>query len=363
MSRVVYLHVGAPKTGTTYLQDRLAANSETLSEHGIHFPRGPLGRDPGHTHFRAALDLLGEDWGGPSGHAEGYWDTLMRKVRRTSGTVVISHEILSAAPSDKIAKAMSDLEGSDVHVVFSARDLARQLPAFWQESIKQGRRWRFKQFLEAAQDNDDLWFWRSQCLPRVLSRWGAGLEPNHVHLVTVPQKGGARDELWQRFCRVFGIDPAWTPNESTRVNPSMGIAETALIRRLNRRLAQNGLSEHHHATLVREILVHQNLANRQGRKATLPPELYPWAGEIAERWIEWAEGSGIDVVGDVDDLRPVAPSDGAEWVDPDKPNQAKVIGAALDALVAMTEEAANRPDPNDQLTARMSRAAKRFRGT
>ena len=361
MSRVVYLHVGAPKTGTTYLQDRLAANSETLREHGIHFPRGPLGRDPGHTHFRAALDLLEEDWGGPSGHAEGYWDSLMRKVRRTRGTVIISHEILSAAPSDKVAKAMADLEGSDVHVVFSARDLARQLPAFWQESIKQGRRWTFRRFLEAAQNNDDLWFWRSQCLPKVLGRWSAGLEPNHVHLVTVPQTGGERDELWKRFCTVFGIDPAWTPTDSARVNPSMGIAETALIRRLNRRLAKNGLSEHHHATLVREILVHQNLANRQGRKATLPPDLYPWVSEISERWIEWAEGAGIDVVGDMDDLRPVPPPEGAEWVDPDKPNQGKVVGAALDALVAMTEEAAHRPDPNDQLTARMSRAARRFR--
>ncbi|HEX6874328.1 MAG TPA: hypothetical protein VF165_01600 [Nocardioidaceae bacterium] len=362
MSRVVYLHIGAPKTGTTYLQDRLGANADTLREHDVHFPRGPLGREPGLTHFRAALDLLEQDWGGPSGHAEGYWDALMRKVRRSTGTVVISHEILSAAPQDKIAKAMADLEGSDVHVVFSARDVARQFPAVWQESIKQGRRWTFKRFLERAQEKDDLWFWRSQSIPKVLSRWGSGLEPNHIHLVTVPQRGSGPDELWRRFCTVFGIDPSWTPNESIRVNPSMGIAETALIRRLNRRLAQNGLSEHHHSTLVREILVHQNLANRQGRKATLPPELFPWAAEISERWIEWVEGSGIDVVGDVDDLRPVAPGEDAEWVNPDKPNQARVIGAALDALVAMTEEAANRPDPNDQLSARMSRAARRFRG-
>ncbi|HSE10458.1 MAG TPA: hypothetical protein VLB29_17485 [Nocardioidaceae bacterium] len=363
MSRVVYLHVGAPKTGTTYLQDRLAANSESLAEHDIHFPRGPLGRDPGHTHFRSALDLLGEDWGGPSGHAEGYWEALMRKVRRTRGTVIISHEILSAAPKEKVAKAMADLEGSDVHVVFSARDVARQLPAFWQESIKQGRRWTFAKFLEAAQNDDDLWFWRSQCLPKVLSRWGAGLEPDHIHLVTVPPPGGPRGELWQRFCTVFGIDPSWVPKESERINPSMGIAETALIRRLNRRLGQKGLTEHHHNTLVREMLVHQNLANRDSRKATLPPHLYPWASEISERWIEWAEGSGIDVVGDVDDLRPVPPPEDAKWNDPDKPNQGRVIAAALDALVALTEEAANRPDPNAQLTARMSRAAKRLRGT
>lgn len=362
MSRVVYVHIGAPKTGTTYLQDRLGANSDTLAEHGIHFPRGPLGRDPGHTHFRAALDLLDEDWGGPSGHAEGYWDGLMRKVRRSRGTVIISHEILAAAPSDKIAKAMSDLRGSDIHVVFSARDIARQLPAVWQESIKQGRRWTFRKFLDAAQQEDDLWFWRSQCLPRVLSRWGAGLEPDHVHLVTVPHPGAPRDLLWQRFCTAFGIDPAWAPKESARANPSMGIAETALIRRLNRRLAHHGLSEQHHTTLVREMLVHQNLANREGRRATLPPELYPWADEIAERWIEWAVGSGIDVVGDVEDLRPVPPRPDDVWEDPDRPSQRDVIGAALDALVAMTAEAASRPDPNDQLTARMSRAARRFRG-
>jgi hypothetical protein len=362
MNRVVYLHIGAPKTGTTYLQDRLGVNVDSLLEHDVHFPRGPLGRDPGHTHFRAALDLLGQDWGGPPGHAEGYWEALMRKVRRSRGTVVISHEILSAAPQDKIAKAMADLEGSEVHIVFSARDLARQLPAFWQESIKQGRRWTFKKFIATAQKNDDLFFWRSQSLPKVLSRWGAGLEPDRIHVVTVPQSGGPQELLWQRFCEAFTIDPAWARQESDRVNPSMGIAETALIRRLNRRLAEKGFSDEQHGRFVREMLVHQHLANRKGTKATLPPELYPWATEISESWIEWVEGSGVHVIGDVEDLRPVPPAEDVSWVNPDKPKPGKVIDAALDALVVMTEEAANRPDPNVQLGARVGRAAKRLRG-
>ena len=46
-------------------------------------------------HFRAALDLLGQDWGGAPGHAEGAWDAMVRRVRRADGTVVISHEILA----------------------------------------------------------------------------------------------------------------------------------------------------------------------------------------------------------------------------------------------------------------------------
>jgi hypothetical protein len=362
MSRVVYLHVGAPKTGTTYLQDRLARNAAVLAEHGVHFPGGPLGLDPGHTHFRAALDLLGADWGGPSGHAEGHWDSLVRKVRRSAGTVVVSHEILSAAPRDRIDRAMADLADEEVHVVLSSRDIARQLPAYWQESIKQGRRWTFAKFLDTARQDPDIWFWRSQSLPQVLSRWSAGLPPERVHLVTVPQPGGTRELLWRRFCQAFGIDPDWTPKESERFNPSMGIAETALIRRLNRRLGKNGISEHHHTTLVKEILVHRNLANREGGKATLPPRLYPWASEVAESWIDWAEGSGIDIIGDVADLRPVPPPADTTWLNPDKPPQGDMLAAALDALVAMTEEAASRPDPNDQLSARMSRAARRFRG-
>lgn len=362
MSRVVYVHVGAPKTGTTYLQDRLEANYDALVAHGVTFPRGPLGREPGQSHFRAALDLLGQDWGGPTGHAEGYWDTLMRKVRRTDGTVVVSHEILSAANADRVAKAMSDLQGSEVHIVMSSRDLARQIPAFWQESIKQGRRWTFQRCLTSLQQDPESWFWRSQSVPKVLGRWGAGLEPERIHLVTVPPSGVPNTVLWERFCTAFGIDPSWAPEESDRLNPSMGIAETALIRRLNRRMSKSGLSEFHQRELVRSILVQQGLARRSGTKATLPPHLYPWVEEVSEGWIEWIEGSKVDVIGDVDDLRPRRPAEGERWRDPDKPRQGKMVDAALAALVAMTAEASSRPDPSEQLSARMSRAARRFRG-
>ena len=99
-------------------------------------------------HFRAALDLLGQDWGGPRGHAEGNWDALVRRVRRKNGTVVISHEILAPAPGEAIARAKRDLADSELHVVYTARDLARQIPAAWQESVKQGRKWTYESYLD-----------------------------------------------------------------------------------------------------------------------------------------------------------------------------------------------------------------------
>jgi hypothetical protein len=363
MSRVVYLHIGAPKTGTTYVQDRLELNGDTLGRHGIHFPLGPLGLRASHAHFRAALDLLGSDWGGPPGHAEGQWDALMRRVRRLDGTVIVSHEILASATPRQISRAMDDLAGSEVHVVYSARDLARQIPAVWQEGIKQGRRWSYKKFLRILQTRPDVNFWKAQDLPGVLSRWSAGLTPDRVHLVTLPPPGTPPELLWQRVCGVFGIDPAWVVQDSVRANPSMGVVETALVRRLNKQLREADVTREDHRLLVKEMLVQRNLVKRANTtRATLPPRLYPWVQGVADEWIEWVEGAGIDVVGDLSELRPVQPDGDSSWVNPDRPGSKQLADVAVAALSAMTTEAARRTSADQQLSRRVGRAARRLRG-
>ena len=76
MTRALYLHIGAPKSGTTFLQDRLERNHRRLARHGVLLPSQlPLVHAP-LFQFRAALDLMGQDWGGDSGHADGAWDSL-----------------------------------------------------------------------------------------------------------------------------------------------------------------------------------------------------------------------------------------------------------------------------------------------
>lgn len=365
MSRRVYLHVGAPKTGTSYLQDRLRRNRRRLAEHGIHYPLGPLGLQA--EQFRPALDLIDVAWRGERGQAEGQWDGLVRRVNRLDGTVVISHEILAAATADQVRRAMADLADSEVHVVYSARDLARQIPAEWQESIKLNRKISYKRFVkklvDSAQDGRASWFWQVQGLPDVLTRWSAGLPPDRVHLVTVPRPGAPHDILWRRFCTAFGIDAAWAPEGSDHGNPSMGAAETALVRRLNRSLAGRGLTPEDHRVLVKDLLVQGHLAGREtSAKVTLPPKVYPFAAEVAERWIEWIEGAGIDVVGDLDELRPVGPGEDSTWVDPDHPSAEEMLAAAIEALAVMTEEAARRPYSEEQLSGRVRKAARRLRG-
>jgi hypothetical protein len=361
MSRVVYLHVGAPKTGTTYLQDRLALNRSSLARHHIRYPLALHA-----SQFRPALDLLEMPWGGLQVDVEGEWDALMARVRRLDGRVIISHEILAAATTPQVERAMAGLAGSEVHLVYSARDLARQIPAEWQEGVKHQRKIGFNAFVRqvrtAKRIQPGRWFWRVQSLPDVLSRWTSGLPPGRVHLVTVPPAGTPRDVLWNRYCQVFGIDPVWAPLESQRENVSIGAAETFLLRRLNLHLRRSGLSSEDYRRLIRELVVHQTMAKRPSMtKVTLPPRAFPWADEVAGEWIEWVQGSGIDVVGDLEDLRPLPPPPDQRWVDPDRPRRPEMVDAAVDAMVALALEAAKRPDPHEQLGARIGRAARRLR--
>jgi hypothetical protein len=82
----VLLHIGTPKTGTTFLQELMWHHRQALAAHGVHYP----GATP-QAQFDAAIDLQGvdfNDWHNPLG--EGAWPALVEQTRRLSGTVVLS---------------------------------------------------------------------------------------------------------------------------------------------------------------------------------------------------------------------------------------------------------------------------------
>jgi hypothetical protein len=277
--------------------------------------------------------------------------------------VLVSHEIFAPARPERIERVMRDLRDSEVHVVYAARDLARQLPAAWQESIKQGRKWTFRRFLDRA-ERGSTWFFRAFDLPRVLDKWGVGLPADRLHLVTVPQRPAvAADKhlLWTRMCEAFGIDPAWAPRDSPRANRSLGAAETEVIRQLNRRMHRQARREARFDELIREMLAQENLANRDSIPVRLPPHRFDWAEEQAQAWIDWVKASGVHVVGDLEELRPVRPAADAPWQHPGRVRNKLKLNAAVDALAAMTLEAARREDPDRTALARLRAGAARWR--
>jgi hypothetical protein len=354
MARRVFLHVGTPKSGTTYLQDRLALNREAIAKAGLTYLPTRTGN-----HFEAALDLIEERWAGQREVARGQWTALVTEARRTSGDVLISHEILAAASPVKISIAMSAFAGDEVHVILTARDLARQIPAEWQEMIKHRSRSSFRRFMNSVAQGKriapTLWFWRVQSIPDVLTRWGTGLAPERVHVVTVPPKGGPPDELWKRFCRVVGLDPAVGAVESTSFNASLGVAEAATIRRLNKQLAGKGVPRQTYVDLIREAVVRDTLGKRADPiPVVVPRPRWRLIDEVTAEWLEWLEGSGVDIVGDVEDLVPVRPGPDHVWVHPDEAPPEDVADAAIGALAAViTKVAPTHKTPGRSLARRL----------
>ena len=285
----VVLHVGAPKSGTTFLQRSLWNRKDELAAVGVRCV-GEHSRDM----FHAAIGIRGSEkfWKMDPAELRRTWEKLVEQARQGSGTWVMSHEILAASSRKRAEKALADLDGLDVQLVYTARDLGRQVPSDWQERVKNGSTVSFREF------QDDIAqrmvtgqasgaFWRAQDVVDVIDRWVSSLRPEQVHVVTVPRRGVAErrgEVLWHRFCEAFGIDPAWAPVDSERANRSLGMAETQLLRRLNRGVERTARQQGQYDDLIRDLLMEDQLGGRESGLVRLPPELFGWAEEASWRW-------------------------------------------------------------------------------
>ena len=337
MSRRVILHLGTPKTGTSFVQDVLFRNRVELSTHGVLYPAHRFDGQ-----FLAALDLMRLPWGGLEEEARGAWPELVRHTRHWPGTTIVSHEVLAYATRSQAARALRDLghPGVEVHLVLSARDLARQIPAEWQENVKHRRTVGFGRFLESIRDprrrsHTAAWFWSVQELPDILDRWGADLPPERIHVITVPQPGAPPMTLWHRFAETFGIAGMSLDLAVERANPSLGVPETALLRRINRAV-NSVVPPADYRPLVRELLAHQTLSQRRrSPRLSIPPDVHAWTVEVGAAWAEEIRRRGYHVVGDLDELLPAPPR---AYADPDQPQERQVNDAALAAIKALLLE-------------------------
>jgi hypothetical protein len=349
----VFLHIGSPKTGTTYLQEVLWTNRDTLREAGVSYPGSRAD-----AHFLATQDLRELVWHGHVDEAvPGAWDRIVTEVRTWPGTSVISHEMLASASPAAIKRALQSLAGLEVHVVLTTRDLARQVPAVWQEDVKNCGRLTFGEFTRSLRGLDDSidpffarTFWGYQDLPVVLRNWASELPPERVHLITVP-RGAPRDELWTRFAATVGIDAARHPVRVEVKNPSMGLVETGVVRRLNE-LTVGELDWPAYQRFVKNVLAVDVLANRPGAvPLRLPAEDQDWVLQKSKEMVQSLRDSGYDVTGDLDDLLPA--TGGTEARHPDDVSDGEVLDAAIYAVAGLVHELEAQRERGDEERARL----------
>lgn len=339
----VYLHIGAPKTGTTYLQEVLFNNRARLAQHGVLFPG-----ESSSAHYAAVLDLRELEFGGyDDPDAAGAWDSVVAATRSWRGeAVVISHELLAGAHEPAVERALASLAGHEVHVVMTARDLGRQVPAVWQEMVKNNQTVAYSTYLKqltskARKGRAARIFWRQQDVAGVLAHWSQYVPAERVHLVTVPPPGSSPTLLWERLCTVLGIASEGYDTVVPRTNVSLGLAEAELLRRTNAELAGR-LDWPQFAPVAKFWLAEELLSARaDSARARVPDRLRPWFANTSQAMMGEIAAHGYDVVGDLADLEPVYGATGAAST----PTPTEVIDAAAYALAAvLMDRADNRPN-------------------
>jgi hypothetical protein len=334
----VFLHIGAPKTGTTYLQHVLFENREALARAGVLYPYRTVQES-----FRSAHDFCGTSWFGHHGDRfQGEWDQVARRVADWEGaTAIISSEFLAAATPDRIRRNLAALGAAEVHVVFSARDLARQLVSDWQEQIKHKHTVSLERFVDDlvelgidAPEPFGRLFWGLHDAAAVLASWSTAVPPERIHVITIPPPSAPPDILWTRFCAVTGLDPGGYDTAAKRSNASMGVRETELVRRMNRGLtAMDGPS---YDVLVRLFLAEKVLGGGKTRLA-LPPHRRDWVRERSQALIHELDQAGYAVEGDLAELLPTEPTD--EYVSPTSLTDADLGRIAIKAATALLRRA------------------------
>ena len=332
MAHTVVLHIGAMKSGTSTIQHQLQNNPDALAAQGFRFP-GQRWRQQ----ILGVLDVLDQKRDGQVvPDSEGAWQRLLDELATHDGTGLISMEFLGPTPPEYIAKVVDSLRPADVQVVMTVRDLGRNVPAMWQEGLKNRATWTWPEYLrdiastERPRTGHSRRFWRQMNYPFIAEKWLAAVGHDRFTLVTVPHPGAGAGVLWERFCSVVGLrSDAFPPVEAQNV--SLSAASAQVLRALNEALPADLPLAHY-----QKVVKHQ-LAKRGMPGPTGPAERIGftehWVDEHAARQIARLRTLGVRVVGDLEELRPVEQT----GIDPTTCPPHDALAAAIESLAYLVK--------------------------
>jgi hypothetical protein len=325
VARRVFLHIGAPKTGSTYVQNVLWSNRNPLKRAGILLPGTRAAHD------QAMTDLRAVSWRDPG--STWTWDRLAAKAARWPGDVIVSNEGLGGATGEQAARAVASLRPAEVHIVVAGRDLWRTLPSMWQQGVRSRNVGRFEAFLRAVELGKFDTFWELHTANRMLRRWGDLVPAGQRHLVTVPAPGTPHEVLWHRFAGVLGIPDGLCELAAPTANPSLGAAEIEVLRRVNQALGDRYPHRTPYQKVVQRHLVDAVLKQRgNGVRFGVGPDRADWVLRMAEQQISELRAYPCHVVGDLDELRP---ADVRPTGSPDELDDSQVLEVAIETIIGM----------------------------
>ncbi len=296
----MYLHVGLPKTATTYLQTILWSNRSVLEGQEVRLP-GRARRD----HLwasRAIRETADQQQQRRSEQQRRAWERLRDDVAAWPGTSIISHEFFAAASAEQAARAIVDLAPAEVHLVVTAREPLGLFTASWQESVKNRDTTPMAEYSRVVSDKPTaVWNWRTLDVRLVLERWASSLPADRVHVLPLPGSDAPRRLIWDRFAGLVGIDPDSVDLGESFPNESMGVVEAETLRRINHHLG-GFRSAIDRGTFIRTFLADERLVPRRGERFWPAPDQIEEARVRGRDAVAYIAECGFDVIGDLDAL-------------------------------------------------------------
>lgn len=335
MARRVFLHLGLPKTATTYLQSVLWSSRARLREDGLLLP-GSQRRE----HLWASRvvrdDLLGL---GVTEWQRGAWERLREEMARWTDDALVSHEFFAAASAEQARECIASLAPAEVHLVLTGREPLGLFASSWQESLKNRETAPMEEYSATVSDDPTwIWNWRTLDLGLVLQRWapsGGPVPPEHVHVLPLPGREHGREEIWHRFAGLLGLDTGAYDLTGSFPNEAMGVVEAETLRRVNAHLDDFVLAIDK-GTYIRTFLADERLVPRQGERFWPGEDQVEDCRRRARDTVSLVRARGFDVIGDLEDL--LVPDELAPRRHPDSVTDAEVAEVAVGLVAGMLDD-------------------------
>ncbi len=302
MAEKVFLHIGLPKTATTYLQSLMWGDRDRMRAQGVLLP----GRERRDHLWASRVVRHDPNVATFDERRRTAWTRLVAEIAEWDTTAVITHEFFAGASTDEAAAMVADLAPAEVHVVVTARDALGLFSSSWQESLKNRDTVTMAQYAAkpVSESSMAIWNWHTLDVRLVLERWAPAVGAARVHVLPLPGDGAPRTLIWERFATLLGLDPHGFDDEASFPNESMGVVEAETLRRINLHLQDEDFHQAiDRGVYIRTFLADERLVPRNGERYWPAPAVIEECRKRSEAAIEHISTSGYDVIGDLEDLR------------------------------------------------------------
>jgi len=314
MHKVVYLHIGPHKTGTTSLQSTLLKEVVQLRSLGVEYISTP-GRGNANFSARAIRNKPSQKLESAVAVPMSYWTDVVRAVRASSARAcVISGEGFADCNDEEIARIARDLAPSQLRIVLTLRPIAKILPSQWQQYVQNAmRREAFDEWLmgtldeydEVSSREDVEGFWRRHQHDRLAAKWSNADALGKPIVVIADESEPAA--IMRGFEALLNLPPGTLMPGKNLSNRSLTLPEIELVRAYYNRLHDEGFEQRvfRRGISIRPALYlkEQRTPAKSEARVQIPTNRVERVKLIADQIVIGLKGQPLEVKGDLERLR------------------------------------------------------------